>query len=737
MGLPIPNLDDKTFDELVQEARSLIARYAPEWTDYNIHDPGITFIELFAWLAEMQIYQLNRVTDKTYRKFLKLVGFHQITAQPARVGITFNAVPDKKTIPAGMRIVTEVDGERIVFETEEDFNLIPSNLEKIIIAYDSQRVDNAKANETDGIYFAAFGKNAPVGAILELGFDSPPPEEEIQITFVMFEEDLPSRGSHADEPMRVSPSINVVWEYLSQGKWNELTLKKDTTSALTGSGKIVFIGPSHMDVKDGLCWIRCRLKSGHYEIIPLVNRILINTVPAVQIETIKYEDLGTGRGIPELRVLLKNPPVIRGSQVIQVQREDGEWENWEEVVDLELSGPNDRHYIFDPEKGEVMFGNGLNGRFPLEPQEIKASYKATLGQKGNITKGQKFWIEKSGFEGIIGENLKEATGGKAAETIEHAKNRTKKDFRTPYRMVTTDDYEYLAISTPGLRVARAKAIPNYNPAFPCISDFPGAVTIVVVPYVREGTATPVPGEGFLQTALEHLNRHRLVTTDLYVIGPEYVKISVMCNVHLMKKSSPAEVEKRVKDALKGFLDPLSGGTNKKGWPFGRAVYPSEIYQIVDGVEGVDYVTNVYLSAASVDGQYQRIRDAIKISPIGLVFSGDHKIITTDLQIEYLKISVKCKVHIKGKSYPLEVKRNIQEALKGFLDPIKGGPDRDGWPPGYPVKPSEICTIIGKVDGIDRIEGVLLCEEGQQYRKDTIKIPPTAYAISGEHQVEIL
>ena len=54
MSLPVPNLDDKTFEQLIEEARALIPRFAPEWTDHNLHDPGITFMELFAWLAEMK-----------------------------------------------------------------------------------------------------------------------------------------------------------------------------------------------------------------------------------------------------------------------------------------------------------------------------------------------------------------------------------------------------------------------------------------------------------------------------------------------------------------------------------------------------------------------------------------------------------------------------------------------------------------------------------------------------------
>jgi predicted phage baseplate assembly protein len=621
MGLPIPNLDDKTFNEIVQEARSLIARFAPEWTDHNIHDPGITFIELFAWLAEMQIYQLNRVTDQNYEKFLKLVGLSPIPAQPARVEITFGNITAEMVLDAGTQVITEVMGEKIVFETKEEFTLIPVSLKSVITIHGSQAVDNTEANEKDGIYFAPFGEEAPQGATLELGFDKPLPEKDIHITFVIFDEDLPSPGSHGVERPQVSPSANLVWEYLSGGIWNAFSIKNDNTLALTRSGRIVFEGPASMDKRDGFYWIRCRLEGGHYEIVPQMYRILLNTVLAVQVETVSYEDLGAGLGIPEFKVKLKKPQVIKGGQQIQVQKESSEWEDWKEVDDFEFSGPADLHYMFDPEKGEITFGNGLNGRIPGASQRIRASYKTTLGLRGNVPQGQMWWINKTELEGIIGENLKEAIGGKAAESIEQAKGKAKKDFRTRYRAITSGDYELLAISTPGMRVARAKAIPGYNPDYPCITA-PGAVTVVVVPYAREGTVTPVPGNGFIQTVFRHLDIHRLVTTDLYVIGPQYVKISVKCKIRMVKRSSPAEVSKRVMEALERFLDPLADGPDGEGWPFGRSVFPSEIYQIIDGVEGVDYATGVSLSA---EGQYMIQGGIIKISPIALVFSGEHEL----------------------------------------------------------------------------------------------------------------
>jgi predicted phage baseplate assembly protein len=73
MPLTLPNLDDRTYADLVEEARAMIPTLSPEWTDHNPTDPGITLIELFAYLTEMLIYRLNRVTDAQTIAFLKLL----------------------------------------------------------------------------------------------------------------------------------------------------------------------------------------------------------------------------------------------------------------------------------------------------------------------------------------------------------------------------------------------------------------------------------------------------------------------------------------------------------------------------------------------------------------------------------------------------------------------------------------------------------------------------------------
>jgi len=201
----LANLDDKKFDDILSEARALLARYGKEWTDHNITDPGITFIELFAWLAEMEMYYLNQVTDANYKTFLKLSGIHLLEAQPARVDITFENIPDDKDNPldpikAGKQLYTELGAEKIVFETEEDITLIPAKIKSIITTFDSKIIDNTKANEKEKIYFAPFGERAPKGAALKLGFDKSFPEKETSIetsiTFELREADLIPAGIH-------------------------------------------------------------------------------------------------------------------------------------------------------------------------------------------------------------------------------------------------------------------------------------------------------------------------------------------------------------------------------------------------------------------------------------------------------------------------------------------------------------------------------------------------------------
>src|SRR3954467_7793444 len=93
MPIPSLDLDTRRFDDLVEEGRSLIPRYAPDWTNHNASDPGITLIELLAWVADQGFYRVNRVPERHRRKFLALVGIEPQPPRPARAVVSFELKP--------------------------------------------------------------------------------------------------------------------------------------------------------------------------------------------------------------------------------------------------------------------------------------------------------------------------------------------------------------------------------------------------------------------------------------------------------------------------------------------------------------------------------------------------------------------------------------------------------------------------------------------------------------------
>ena len=122
--LPAPNLDDRTFQGLVDDARRLVHQRCPDWSDHNVSDPGITLIETFAMMVDQLIYRLNRVPDRNYIKFLELLGLELRPPGAAQGEVTFwLSAPQPQ--PISVRAETEVSTDRtdveepIVFSTTE------------------------------------------------------------------------------------------------------------------------------------------------------------------------------------------------------------------------------------------------------------------------------------------------------------------------------------------------------------------------------------------------------------------------------------------------------------------------------------------------------------------------------------------------------------------------------------------------------------------------------------------
>ena len=643
MPLEVPNLDDRRWADLVEEAQALIPRLAPRWTDHNVHDPGITFIELFAWLAEMQIYQLNRVGEKHREVFGRLAGVRRRPRTPARVDVL--AIGDLRArvlpLPAETQL-TPLEGDEIVFETTAEVVLTRSRLLRVVVVDDSGPVDQTEANEKFGIAFLAFGEQARADAELRLGFDGFYPEEEqtIRLAVDVFTADLGARcgpdlpvpANGGENGVGVQP-VDLAWEYLGPGaQWLPLTLVGDETYALSRSGAVTLSLPADAERQRERVWIRSRILRGYYDIEPRLRHIGVNALPCAQRETVRNELLGRGNGRPDQSFELAKGPILvpESTSPVQIEVEN---ELWQPVTSFDEAGPVSKQYVFDVDSRRVRFGNGLNGQVPMPGQDIRARwYQTSVGRSGNVAKDLPWKFRTAIVPGVTPKNPEPATGGSDPESLNDLELRARALLNRPHRAVTLSDIERLALGTPNVYVARAAAIPDY--------PTPERITVVAVPKIRPGRKGPPapPSEAFLSTVRQHLQQRRLLCDNLRVVGPIYLEVRVSARLRLAKGAGPAAVIERARQALDRFLagedldarseQALGAGALElpcpTRWPFGRSVFPSEVYAVLDGVAGVDSVSNLVLSA---------YRDNTPISPdstgaipvprIGLVFPGSH------------------------------------------------------------------------------------------------------------------
>jgi predicted phage baseplate assembly protein len=184
--------------------------------------------------------------------------------------------------------------------------------------------------------------------------------------------------------------------------------------------------------------------------------------------------------------------------------------------------------------------------------------------------------------------------------------------------VTLQDFERLALRTPGADVARAYARSGFHPDFPCL-NVPGCLTVVVIPGC--GGKAPEPSAGMLAAVQRYLDRRRPVGTELHVTGPDYVAIRIQARLHAAPGAPPGLAE-RGRAALEGFFHPLDGGPQGQGWPAGRPVTRSEVAELLNTLPGVAYVDEIRIRIG--EGEASNC-DQVELCPNQAPVSGGHEI----------------------------------------------------------------------------------------------------------------
>jgi len=644
--LPAPNLDDRTFQGLVDEAKRLVQTRCPEWTDHNVSDPGVTLIEAFAQMVDQLIYRLNRVPDLNYVKFLEMIGVELRPPAAATGRVTFwLSAPQPQPVP--VRDETQVSTPRtdihdpVVFSTLRELSIVPCTFTRAGTALvGAEPVDLTAALAGDQ-GFAAFSPTPTPGDALLIGLSNAVPSCAVTLRM---ECTVAGVGVDPRRPPRV-------WEAWTGTGWTACEVDHDDTGGLNKDGDVVLHVPEEHQTsiiaRERAGWLRCRLVESlpdqpMYTAPPRVNAITAFTIggtaPMANAEVLHREALGISDGTPGQRFPLLRRPVLASlaAGTLEVQTPEGE-QIWTEVRQFAESGPGDQHYRLDHVAAEVQFGPAVRladgtlrsyGAVPPRGSTLLlTSYRSGGGRRGNVTAGQVRVLKTSVPYVARVENRAAAVGGSDAESLEDAKVRGPMLLRARGRAVTADDFIQLArdVAPEAARVHCAASREG---------DEGEGVLVLVVPNVagdhvgRIRLDDLVPDEDMLQRIAEALDGCRLVGTRVLVTPPRYSGLTVVADVHARERYDADVVHDDVLRALYGLLDPLTGGPDGDGWPFGRSVQSHEVHAALARIPGVDMAQEVSVTLFPADADSGRRESPVQrldLPPTGLVFSYEHQV----------------------------------------------------------------------------------------------------------------
>ena len=684
MSLPSPNLDDRSFQNIVDDAKRQIGLRCPEWTDHNVSDPGVTLIELFAFMTEMALFRMNQVPEKNYIKFLEMLGVSLEPPAPARADLLFEltrpvrdedgeeafeaVLRARDTVAATVRTETE---EAIEFSTDHDLFLRRPHLKHVFALPAGTSESDARemrpfALGTDRL-FRIFSATPQQNDTLYLGFEADISRNVVEIVA----ECLTAAATGLDESY---PS--QVWEFWNgaEARWDILDCLEDTTHGFNRTGIVQLVLPGDLLARTlggehrGY-WVRCRYtideadlpprgperkKPAPYQRSPEITgefaaRCIGGVAPASNSLTIAFEEVGQSDGTPGQIFKLRHRPVLprRAEETLLIGEQGtpyAEMTPWTEVADFSESAPDDKHFVCDSYSGDLLFGPNIeqpdgsatqHGAVPPKGMTLIFSvYRYGGGVGGNVKENQ-VRILKTSIPYIAQvRNPRRADGGRNGETLERAKMRGRQILRQRSRAVTPEDFEFLAAqASPG--VGRARCVRPGRIHFAGAKNEnipPGVVRVLLVPALSHAVLQPRPSDLRVppRTRTEvfgYLDERRLLATVLEVGEPEYVWVSTDITLVADPRADADLVARRVKERLTQYLHPLIGGSTGDGWPFGRTLTLSDIYAQVGAERGVAFLLDAKIFVSRAVGAASDVLGAeTLVSNADGVRLGSHEVI---------------------------------------------------------------------------------------------------------------
>jgi hypothetical protein len=592
-----PDLFARRYDDLVEIGRARLPGLAPEWTDHNAHDPGITLIELLAWVVEAQLYSLSRMRRDERRAYAALMGVTTGGAQPARG--TIWPVADDPDGPANTlrrAIVFGEDAEAgIVGAATPVFRLaakvlwMPARIDRLQTRLkDGRAIDHLAANRRGGPAFAPLGSG---DGVLKLGLaatgwspilqEGRPADARIAIGVLADAPRADGRGE-AGRGVRSPLSVRMVTD---DGDF-PLRMVEDGTRGLLQSG-VILLDPTAVEGEPTAATLEISAPGGAAR-APRLLRIEPNVLPVVQRQAV--EERHDADGSPDQAFDLETPGIsyAAGAEPVSVAVEgEAEATAWTLVERLADCGPGDRAFAFDRVAARVRFGNGLNGAVPPAGAKIVSRYLVCEGVGGNFAASRRWRVR--GFDGVFGTNPEAFTGGADAPGSGAERSAARAALREGHALVSAADVEAAARALPGLEVARAWVPP------PSAGDLAAGTLRLVAMQARGRGGEPAEAPEtprWLEAVRAALAPRMLLGTRLRVTAPRYVGFSIGARIEAEPRIDPKDARAPVVGELARRLRLVAGRPGGEERAFGRPLTRRDLAAWIEALPDVRRVISL-------------------------------------------------------------------------------------------------------------------------------------------------
>lgn len=605
MTVPEVRLGDATWADLMQVARQRIPDASGgRWTLHAPVDPGITILELTAWLLEQRLYLLDQIPDALVRAVLRLLGVDQpIPAQPATTVMALVGRRRPEVVPAGTELSRAVDGDQIVLSTETEHTAWPP-LTVTDLSIDGRSTPVPLDDAADAVLLtgdttfvlrsASAGPLSPpsLSLYLDIGDTS-----RAELGWYRRGAGITVTTVDGDRHEPVAPPCRLVWS-IDRGAGPVVVQAQDGTEGLRHPG-IVRLGVPPVGGPSLTVSVRCA--EGRAGVPSRLRRIVPNATVArhrrvvvLDVDDPRADPLAgaiqrwlplPGQQLPLIDPMARGRPLDRlvddpAWTSFELLEADGVRHRWIAVGDLTIHRNDERVVAIDRDAGVLRFGDGVHGRIPRPRAgrpEFQVSYALGCGVIPEVAAGKE-WATPA--KGVAATNVIALDGGRDPETIADARSRAARA-RARRRVVTPDDVESIVRSLPGLNFARVHVAPGLDRRHPgvIVDD---AVTVFCVPAAprdragdRDLVPFPEPDGPALAAARRALEDARLAGTFFSVEGPAYRT----CHLRVVIATDAvvdAQGRAAVIDVLRGFLDPLTGWRDGSGWPFGHPLRPADL-----------------------------------------------------------------------------------------------------------------------------------------------------------------